>query len=82
MEARANLQDIYSYIDVLKPGAANRLARRLVSTAESLCAASERGRLVAPGVRQIAAIRPYLIRYTVTPDTVTIVGIRHAARAE
>ena len=40
----------------------------------------DRGRPLKPGVRELAGIPPYLVRYAVTDDEVRILSIRHSAR--
>ena len=75
-----DLEAIRSYIDQFAPLAAERLASRLTAAVESLIDNPERGRPVSNGVRELVVIRPYLIRYQVTPDTVQIIRIRHGAR--
>lgn len=80
VEATANLRAIHGYIAQFNPLAAQRVATRLNSAAESLCEMPERGRLVGSGVRELTTIRPYLIRYVVQDDAIYLVVIRHGAR--
>jgi len=79
-EARENLVAIRSYIEGFNPLAAQRLATRLVIAAESLVDLPDRGRQVRPGVRELVAVSPYLIRYSVTVSEVRIIKIRHTAQ--
>lgn len=79
-EARENLVAIRRYLDEFNPLASQRLARRLVSAAESLVELPDRGRAIRHGVRDLVAVRPYLIRYAVSGDEVRIVKIRHTAQ--
>ena len=79
-EALENLEAAGSYIRDFNPGAAQRLTRRLVDAAESLADFPERGRAISPTRRELPVVRPYLIRYAVTPDEVQILKIRHMAR--
>jgi plasmid stabilization system protein ParE len=79
-EARDNLVAIRAYVEQFNPGAARRLARRLVEHTESLDTMPDRGRPLRPGVRDLTGIPPYLVRYAVTDDVVRILSIRHSAR--
>jgi plasmid stabilization system protein ParE len=79
-EARANLLAIRSYIAQFSPLAAQRFSLKLVAAAEDLAENPDRGRSVGNGRRELALIRPYLIRYRVEADDVFILRIRHAAR--
>ena len=79
-DAAENLIAIRGYIDQFSPLAAQRLAHRLVTTAESLAEFPERGRSIAPGGREITLIQPYIIRYAVDAAEVIILRIRHGAR--
>jgi len=49
-EALENVRLIRAYIDQFDPGAAQRMARRLVEAGNSLAVAPNRGRPVAGGV--------------------------------
>jgi plasmid stabilization system protein ParE len=80
-EARANLIAIRSYVSEFNPRAAERLAEALIETVESLAEMPDRGRSVGRGRRELAAVRPYLIRYRVETDRVLILRVRHGARA-
>lgn len=61
-EARANLLAIRTYIAQFSPLAAQRFFLRLVTAAEDLAENPDRGRNVGKGRRELAVIRPYLIR--------------------
>jgi plasmid stabilization system protein ParE len=78
--ALADLRTIRAYIAQFSPGAAERLARRLASAAQSLERTPDRGRPAGRGRRELAIIPPYLIRYIHTDARVFIVEIRHGAR--
>lgn len=80
-EALENIRLIRAYIDQFDPGAAQRMARRLIEAGNSLTVAPNRGRPVAGGRRELVTIPPYVIRYRVDGDTVTIGRIRHSAQA-
>ena len=79
-EALAHVEAIRIYIGQFDPAAAQRLATRLIDAGNRLRAFPRRGRSVGDGFRQLALIRPYLIRYRIEQDTVYIVGVRHGAR--
>lgn len=81
-EAVGNLSDILEYVEAFNPMAAGRLADRLVAAAHSLEDFPHKGREVGKGVRQLALIYPYLIRYRVEEDAVIILRIRHGARQQ
>ena len=78
--ATADLVAIVVYIAQFNPTAARNTGRLLKETAESLADNPERGRSAERGLREIAAVRPYLIRYRVTESAVWITRIRHSAR--
>ena len=79
-QARGNLAAIRGYIAEFSPLAAQRFALKLVAAAEDLSRNPDRGRPVGRHHRELAIIRPYLIRYRVADDAVFILRIRHAAR--
>lgn len=81
-EAVANLRSVFGYVSAFNTSAATRLARRLQAAADSLAEHPERGRETPRGLRELAVIHPYLIRYRVRDDTVIILRIRHGARQE
>lgn len=79
-EALAHVEAIRIYIGQFDPAAAQRLAARLIDAGNRLRVFPRRGRSVGDGFRQLALIRPYLIRYRIEQGTVYIVGVRHGAR--
>lgn len=81
-DAAAQFQAIYDYVAVFDQLAAERLAGRLFDAAESLASFPRRGRQLWSGLHQLSVVYPYLIRYEVTDDLVTIVSVRHGARGE
>lgn len=80
VEATASLRAIQGYVAEFNPLAAQRLAIRLTSAAESLCDMPQRGRPVGNGVRELVTTRPYVIRYVVEDDAIYLIVIRHGAR--
>lgn len=79
-EAVDNLDSIFSYVAGFNPSAAARLARRLQTAANSLAEHPERGRATSRGLRELATIHPYLIRYRFSIEAVVILRIRHGAQ--
>lgn len=79
-EARANLVAIRAYVGEFSPLAAQRLARRLVTLADSLDQFAERGRPIGEGLREPTVVWPYIIRYRVTESSVVVLRIRHGAQ--
>jgi toxin ParE1/3/4 len=76
-EALSNIELIRAYIQQFDPGAAQRMARRLIEAGDSLREFPERGRLVADGRRELPTVPPYIIRYRIEADRVFILRIRH-----
>ena len=81
-DAVANLDAIVDYVAAFNPAAAGRLAERLIAVADSLAEFPERGRDAGGGRREMTIVWPYVLRYRVDPDRVTILRIRHGAREE
>jgi addiction module RelE/StbE family toxin len=79
-EALENVRLIRAYIDQFDPGAAQRMARRLVEAGNSLAVAPHRGRPVVGDRRELVTIPPYVIRYRVDGETVIVGRIRHSAQ--
>ena len=78
--ATADLVAIAGYIAHFSPVSARKIALRLKETAGSLSTQPDRGRLVDGTVRELAALRPWIIRYRVSAGGVRILRIRHSAR--
>lgn len=78
--ALADLSAIRGYIGQFSPLAAQRMAARLRSAAESLAEHPERGRLATATLPELVVVPPYVIRYYARDGVVSIVRIRHAAR--
>ena len=79
-EAVANLDSIFNYVAGFNAPAAARLAQRLQAAVNSLTEHPERGRAASRGLRELATIHPYLIRYRFSDETVIILRIRHGAQ--
>lgn len=80
--ARARLLEIRAFIALDKPGAAERLATRIVTLVETLRRHPHLGRPGAePGVRElIIGGTPYVVLYRVSRARVTILTVWHAAQ--
>jgi len=80
--ARADLNDIFSYLDVTAPAAAqaikNTIERRIALLADFPRIAPE---TKLRGVYELTIIRyPYKVYYEINGDEVWIVHVRHTAR--
>ena len=80
--ALARLREIYAFVALDKPKAAERLATRIVAIVETLRTHPHLGRVgVEPGVRELViGGTPYTILYRVLGDRVLICTIWHAAQ--
>ncbi|EJL37886.1 addiction module toxin, RelE/StbE family [Caulobacter sp. AP07] len=75
-----DLAGIRTYIGQFAPLAAQRFTARLIGAVESLAEHPNRGRPVGQGVRELVAIRPYLVLYEVGGEGVRILHIKHGAQ--
>ncbi|CAN7249637.1 type II toxin-antitoxin system RelE/ParE family toxin [Caulobacter sp. LjRoot300] len=80
VRSRRDVEGIHAYIAQVAPLAARRFVSRLIATAESLDDQPLRGRIVHGEVREIVAVRPYVIRYRVKVRAVQIIRIKHGAQ--
>ena len=80
--ARARLREIRAFVALDKPGAAERLATRLVAVVEALRNHPHLGRAGAePGLRELViGGTPYTVLYRVRGKRVVITTIWHAAQ--
>jgi toxin ParE1/3/4 len=80
--ARARLREIHAYVAKDKPGAAERLATRIVAVVEALKSHPHLGRAGAqPGIRELViGGTPYIVLYRVRGKRVTINTIWHGAQ--
>jgi toxin ParE1/3/4 len=80
--ARARLQEIRAYVALDKPGAAERLAIRIVAVVEALRNHPYLGRVGAePGVRElVVAGTPYIVLYRVRGPRIVIATIWNGAQ--
>ncbi len=75
------LDAIRAYLVSFNPPAANRVARTLLATGDSLSVLPNRGRPVpVTDQRELIASYSYIIRYRVHGEVVEILRIRHTAR--
>lgn len=85
--ARQDLRDIYEYISqvLLAPRTAQALTEKIMSEIKTLTEFPERNPLYkdepwySKGVRFLP-VKNYLVFYTVTPETITIVRIMYGGR--
>jgi addiction module RelE/StbE family toxin len=82
--ARARLAEIRAYVALDKPGAAERLATRIVALVEALRNHPHLGRIGAgPGIRElIIGGTPYSILYRVRGKRIIISTIWHSAQSQ
>lgn len=73
---------IRTYIGEFAPLAAQRFTARLVAAVESLAEHPNRGRPVGDGLRELVAVRPYLVLYEVTSEGVQVLHIKHGAQGQ
>jgi toxin ParE1/3/4 len=77
------LQDIlgiYNYILNYNPGAARALIDALLNAGDGLVNFPHRGRPVDGNLRELTIGYPYIIRYEVLGNDVTILRVRHGMR--
>ncbi len=79
-QAKDDLDQIDAYIRQFDPAAAATIGTRLFDLGESLADFPNRGRLASNGMRELATVAPYVLRYRVVGDIVVIIRIRHGAR--
>ncbi|WP_310468525.1 type II toxin-antitoxin system RelE/ParE family toxin [Sphingomonas sp.] len=81
-QAIDNLDHISIYIGAFNSAAAERPVERLGDLGESLKDFPLRGRNAGDGLRELSVVWPYILRYRVDRDRVTILRIRHGAQDE
>ena len=80
-QALRQLDGIDAYIRAHDaPLAAEAMGARLMRTIEDLELFPLRGRVAGRGLRELATVRPYVIRYRVLTRTVQIIRIQHGAQ--
>lgn len=78
--SRRDLAGIHAYIGQFAPLAAQRFTIRLIAAVESLAEHPNRGRHIGQDVREMVAIRPYIVVYKVAAEGVMILHIKHGAQ--
>ncbi len=78
--AIADLRGIRAYIGQFNPYAARDMAVRLVEAGDSLGYFPHRGRTIAPNVRELTVVHPYIIRYCIADEAVFVLRVRHGMR--
>ena len=78
--ALQDILNIYNYVANYNPGAASALIDALLYAGDSLVNLPHRGRPVGDNLRQLTAVYPYIIRYEVLGNDVTILRVRHGMR--
>lgn len=79
-EAIDQLDLIVAYIELFDPIAAERIGDRLFALGESLRDFPYRGRPAGNGARELVTVPPYVLRYQIDGEKVSILSIRHGAR--
>jgi toxin ParE1/3/4 len=81
-QARRDLREIQSYVARDKPGAAERLATRIVTLVEALRLQSHLGRPgLTPDTRElIVGGTPYIVVYRVRGQRITVAKVWHGAQ--
>ncbi|TCS13980.1 type II toxin-antitoxin system RelE/ParE family toxin [Caulobacter sp. BK020] len=80
LRSRRDIEGIHAYIAQVAPLAAGRFISRLIATVESLADQPLRGRPLYGQVREMVAVRPYVVRYRVRGGAVQIIRIKHSAQ--
>jgi toxin ParE1/3/4 len=78
--ALRDILSIYNYIANYNPGAASALIDALLNAGEGLVNFPHRGRPVGSNLRELTIVYPYIIRYEVLGNDVTILRVRHGMR--
>ena len=78
--ASEQLDDIIAYIERFDPVAADDIATGLYALAQSLETFPHRGRPGTNGTRELVTVPPYILRYHVSGEVVTIRSLRHGRR--
>jgi toxin ParE1/3/4 len=78
--ALQDIVNIYNYVANYNPGAASVLIDALLNAGDSLVNFSHRGRPVGDNLRELTVVYPYIIRYEVLGNDVTILRVRHGMR--
>jgi plasmid stabilization system protein ParE len=74
------ISNIYNFIANHNPRAASDLVEALLKTGDGLRNFPYRGRPVGDNLRELTTVHPYIIRYEIAGDEVTILRVRHSSR--
>jgi addiction module RelE/StbE family toxin len=72
--------NIYNYVASYNPRAASDLIDALLKAGDSLANFAFRGRPVDDNLRELTVVYPYIIRYEIVGNDVTILRVRHGMR--
>lgn len=75
-----DLDDIYRYVERFNRFAAISLRSRLKEAGDALRTFPYRGTPVRHNLRETAIVYPYIIRYQIIDNEVTILRVRHGKR--
>lgn len=78
--ASEQLDDIIAYIERFDPVAADDIGARLYALGQSLKTFPNRGRPGSNGTRELVTVPPFILRYSVRGDVVTVRSLRHGRR--
>jgi toxin ParE1/3/4 len=78
--ALQDIFNIYNYIADYNPGTASGLIDALLDAVDSLTKFPRRGRPVGDNLRELTVVYPYIIRYEVLGNDVTILRFRQCMR--
>ena len=78
--ALQEILDIYTFIAKHNPRAASDLVDALLKLGDSLGNFPRKGRPVGDNLRELTAVYPYIIRYELLGNEVTILQVRHGRR--
>jgi len=79
-EAIDDIRAIIAYIDVHDPAAASATGAKLFDLGDSLVHFPNRGRRLDDRVREMTNVPPFILRYSVAGDIVSILSVHHGAR--
>jgi toxin ParE1/3/4 len=78
--ALRDITDIYNYVASQNSHAASSLIDALRNAGDSLASFPHRGRAVGDSLRELTVVYPYIIRYEIVGNDVTILRVRHGMR--
>jgi len=78
--ALADIGRITDHIRRDSPRAAERIADRLIAAGDRLDEFPDVGRAIRSPLREFRTVFPYVIRYRIDGEVVTVLRVRHGAR--